>query len=300
MSEFEKLFVLYQKWVTHKLPLSKFAIDNYLGISKNCLAYFDNFGISGLKDIDQEIFEGFLYATNGKRFTASYITLRKAALNQFFSWAYENGYCHQNPLSIIKINAINTKRPGLSATENNKRIVYLTEAEQASLVTASANSDFVGIRNKCVLILALASALFIEEIIGLNVDNLNLEQGFIEITGDERRQRRAVLDLTICKKAVQAWLRMRQRQLKNCNKEMSLLFFTQEFKPLTRRVLHLIISEQMINARINKERLGAETLRQTAICNLFKKGYTLEEVQNFTGVKTLSRLEEYRKTLISE
>lgn len=300
MPDFDKIYALYQKWVLRNLPLSKFAIVNYLRIAKNCLSYFDNFGISSLKDIEQGVFEEFLYATNGVRYSISHITLRKVALNHFFSWAYDNGYCYQNPVATVKINMLNAKRSGLKTAEKNSSIIFLSKREQALLLKKSVHNDFVSIRNKCILTLALSSGLFAEEIIGLSIDNLNLKQGYVEIKGDERRERRAVLDLSICKKACGAWLSTRKKLLNNAHQKTSTLFFTQQFKPLTRRMLHLIISEQMIDAGIAKERLGAETLRQTAICNLFKRGLPLEEVQKYTGVKTLARLEEYRKAIISK
>lgn len=62
-------------------------------------------------------------------------------------------------------------------------------------------------------------------------------------------------------------------------------------------MLHKIVSQYMLNAGIEKNSLGPEVLRKTAIYNMFRSGRTLEEIQAATGIKTLGQINKYKQQM---
>lgn len=142
------------------------------------------------------------------------------------------------------------------------------------------------------MLLILASGLFAEELITLPISNFHLYKGYLNIVGEEKRERKVPLDLALCKKACSDWLMAREELL--AGEEYNLLFFSQHFLPLSKRMLYKMVHETLVEANIYKKDMGPDMLRQTALLNMFKNGMSLEEVQQNTGIKTLERLKVYK------
>jgi len=188
---------------------------------------------------------------------------------------------------------IKTKTYPEKAAENQNELIILTPEEQRSLLNVATNDSFTAIRNKCIVSIILATALYAEEVINLLIDNLELESGYIDICNKTNKKRRVPINLRACKLACRDWLEVRTNVLSK--RKSSLLFFTDDIQPITKRTLYRIISKVMIEAGIDKAHLGPEVLRQTAIVNMLSSGKTIEEVQAITGIKTLKNIQKYQQ-----
>jgi len=176
--------------------------------------------------------------------------------------------------------------------ENASPIILLQPHEQEKLVSMTAENEFAAIRNKCIVELILASALYANEVICLHLAELNLKISYVDVI-DSKHDRRVALNMDICEQSCKAWLKLRKKTLSG-NDNCSFLFCTKNFEQLSKRRLYEIVSQYLLKAGVVKEHLGADVLRQTAICNMFMMDKTLEEVQQATGIQTLARLEKYR------
>lgn len=291
MSNYSKIYHLYQIWLTEKTTFAEKTIASYLRIAKNFLFYLESLNLLRLNDVDDSLIMQFSHFTFDKRpYAPAFINVRLAALNCFFTWAYEERYCRENPLLSYKKSKIVPKSIKKLVIESTSSTIILNSTEQALLFNYEVDPNFIEIRNKCIAVLILASGLFIDEVITLPLDALSLRQGCINVFDEKNHERKVPINLDICRSACQVWLKARKSILASI--EFPSLFFTRQIKPLTRRMLYKIVSEYMLKANIQKSHNGPEVLRQTAICNLLKK-YTLEEVKNYTGIKTLSQLEKY-------
>lgn len=170
-------------------------------------------------------------------------------------------------------------------------IVILTPKEQEALLNAKGKDSFTSARNRLVIALILTTALYAEEVIGLLVKDIDLKSGYI-IIHNKKGKRRVQINSQVCK-ACQGWLTIRASTLRV--PKTPFLFLTDKAKSITKRELHRIISKSMIEADIDKEHLGPEVLRQTAIFNMLNSGKTIEEVQAITGIKTLKNIQRYQK-----
>lgn len=296
MTKFTKIFTPFKQWLTNDTVFSAVTIEHYLRITKNFLNYLDSLRLARLNDVDAELVKQFAYFnTEKKRYAPASINVRLGALNCFFSWAYEHRFCRENPLLSYKKAQIKpkplTKKEGRAITHTP---VILSFAQQEKLYKLPLEKDFIAIRNLCIVLLILSSALFIEEVIDLSPEMLSFNNRLIVLKGDIPRKRKTPMN-TQCYKACKKWLAIRQKLLDDTNSPF--LFFTQQFKPLTRRHLYHIVADTLTAAGIQLEHMGPEVLRQTAICNLLKH-YLIGDVKEFTGI-SFEQLEKYQALINS-
>jgi len=250
-----------------------------------------------LDDADKDCLLKFVKSNGAHEYATSYVNLRLSALRTFYAWAYKNRLCSSNLILEYKKSKIN--HIALPVDENEEdsddSITVLSPEEHEILLNLKPAQEFTAIRNKCIVNLILDTALYAEELINLQITSLDIKNGYIDIV-DTNRERRVGVS-TVCLQNCIDWLKVRESILPH-NINCLFLFFTKSFERLTKRRLHTIISQYLINAGIAKKHLGADVLRQTSICNLFRNQKTIEEIQQITGIQTLARLERYRRTVV--
>ena len=213
------------------------------------------------------------------------------------TWSYENRYSRDNPLISYKKAKIRPKplarREGrLLASE----VIILSPEEQQGLLALTTHENFTAVRNQAIVALILASGLFAEEVIDLELKDVDLSDGYAEVCGEERRQRCVRLDVSICKEACLRWLYIREQV---GGGDCLNFFLSRQGGALSKRALYNSVSEQMITAGIEKNRIGPEVLRQTSIITMFQRSMGFEEIQKNTGIKTLAQLEKYRRVALT-
>lgn len=294
---YNKLFLLFHGWLKNQ-EYSYNTKETYLQVCKKFLLYLDGFDVLNIKDVNKELLLRFLTLRGDKPYAQNYISMRQSALNVFYAWAYNNKYCQINPMLDYRKSKISTKPYPKKVTENPDEITILTPEEQQVLLNVATSDNFITTRNKCIISIILAAALYAEEVINLLINDTDLEQGYVDIRNKKNKKRRVLINLRACKLACQDWLGVRANTLRN--RKSNLLFFTDDIRPITKRTLYRIVSKAMIDGGIDKEHLGPEVLRQTAIANMLSSGKTIEEVQAITGIKTLRNIQKYYPTIFEK
>ena len=279
----------FKKWLLTRLPAQN-SQQKYIWIINNFLSFLEKLDIFNLKDVSKDLLLKFVISKRSQQYKPSYIRLRFAALNLFFLWAQDKKYCYENLVVSYRKTVLDTRnRGGKKITLIQDSISVLSPCEQQIILNTNVHNEFVSIRNKCIISLILATGLFAEELLRLPLANFHLKQGIIKIDNVDVRSRNVKIDLLLCKKSCNDWLRAR----KNANS--SLLFCTEQGTPISMRLLYNIVSQYLITAGIHKKHNGPDLLRQTAITNMLTAGKSLEEIQENTGIKTLVYLDKYKK-----
>lgn len=257
------------------------------------MLYLDSFNIARLKDVSNDLLIQFITKRGSKLYAQANVNLRLSALYLFYAWAHANKYSQTNPIIEYKKTKLNTKPFPKKILKSDDDIVVLTPKEQEALLNAKGKDLFTAIRNRFVIDLILAGALYAEEVIGLLVKDINLKKGYITVY-NKKGGRMAQINSRLCK-SCQKWLTIRARILRT--QKLPFLFLTDKARPITKRELHRIISKCIVEASIDKKHLGPEVLRQTAIFNMLSAGKTIEEVQAITGIKTLKNIQKYQRVV---
>ena len=292
------LYKQFKKWLDTQ-SYSANTKAPYLRIVKSLLNYLNSFGIGYLKNINHELLYNFIISRGDKKYAKAYIQLRESALDLFFAWAKKYKHCPSNPITDFRKIKLHLKPfPKKGAKLDRTTVTILTTDEQELLLDTIANrtgdfEEYIILRNKCMITLILATAIYAEELINLSIHDIDLTTGIIGINSRQNKKRSIWLDLKT-RAYLKEWLFARNEALSNsANINEPLLFLSNNLNPLNKRDLHRIIANAMQLSGITKEKLGPEVLRQTAIYEMFQSGKTLEEVQEITGIATFVNLKKY-------
>lgn len=267
----------------------------YGKIIQNFFRYLESFEIPTVTDVNTELLMRFIYTKGGgEGYSPASVRTRKSALSLFYAWAYENRLVRKNLITEYKRGVLRSTLPNKKCkAKQQNEIIYLSPVEQEKLLRFDPGNDFLSVRNKCIVVLLLASPLFADELVNLPIAALDLESGYLHIGAHSNNRNREIsLDLSLCENSCRKWLQ--ELKEKSCAQNNLLLFATKDVSKMTKRMLHKIISQYITAAGIKKNNLGPEVLRKTAIYNMFRSGKNLEEIQNATGIKTLAQLDKYR------
>jgi len=284
----------YQGWLHQLDHLSPNTKTIYLRQINNLLAYLIAFDILRLNDISQKRLYQFIHQYQQKTYSKTWVRVKVASLQLFFRWAYENKYCREQPMVTYKKNKIAHVPLTAGEDEQPDERIILTNKEQQRLTRYLATvdkEDVLAIRNRCIILLILATGLFAAELVALFTDDLSLKSGYIIVRNNTNRIRKINVDINLCRNSCKEWLSKRNELLGN--DKQPFLFITQHLQPISLRSLYNIVADTLLHAGIIKKRAGAEVLRQTAIFNRLKNGASLETIRQEYGINTLAQIERY-------
>lgn len=292
------IFTRYQNWLKENCrgTYSNITLLAYLKTVEKFLFYLENNKIVRLNDIELDKLHHFVKVKNkqqNKLYATGTQKVRMAALNLFFTWAYEYKYCRFNPVLTFKIDTLQKqfyeKRNKLDQKEE---VSILTQHEMHLLLkTTVDNNNFIDIRNAAIVALILASGLYAHEITTLPINAVNTRKNELTLIDEAGNNRIIPLDTIIYLHPCQEWLAIRKNFLQK--NEHHLFFFTKDLLPISQRNLHKIISQQLEQAGIRKGQKGGDILRQTAVVAKLAQGSSVEETMLMTETKSMSTMERY-------
>lgn len=263
--------------------------------------------------------------------TSSKVTLtqfNKRHLNGYLKWLRDQGIGARS--SARKISALKTlgqfmherfniddKTQGvISPTLEKKLPTFLTEEELARLLEAAdADLSFKGIRNKVMLYLLYATGIRISELIGVKIDDINFETGFINVTGKGSKERSIPLPKTVLRLltfyATQVYPKLYPENLSPLagraapckywpdsrrGQRSARHLFVSQYKdglaPLTRQSFWMVLKKLLAIAKISKD-VSPHSLRHSLATHLLKKGADLRSLQLLLGHEQLTTVQIY-------
>ena len=166
----------------------------------------------------------------------------------------------------------------------------LSEAEVEALLAAPDVDDSLGLRDRCMLEVLYACGLRVSELTGLRLDQLNLRQGVVRVTGKGSKERLVPLG-----EEALAWL---ERYLREGRAELlagqpsDVVFPSRQGREMTRQTFWHRIKLHALQAGIARS-LSPHTLRHAFATHLLNHGADLRVVQMLLGHSDLSTTQIY-------
>jgi site-specific recombinase XerD len=129
------------------------------------------------------------------------VLTRYRHLRAFFKWAEREEIIDKNPMATLREPNAPTQPPPVLTPEQLKAIFDTTRADKS----------FAGVRDFGILLSLADTGMRVGELIGMTLDDIDFDNGTIEVTGKGRR-RRNVAFTARTGKALLAYLRARARQ----------------------------------------------------------------------------------------
>jgi len=160
---------------------------------------------------------------------------------------------------------------------------YLTLDESIRLLIASEKSQ----RDYCILTIFLNCALRLTELVNLNIEQVQSDS--IQIIGKGNKERR-IFHTPATKKALDAWLKMRERQ----NPQTNALFITKNGTRVTSRGVQDIVKKYLKKAGLGDRGFSTHKLRHTAATTMFQYGNVdVRTLQQLLGHESLNTTQIY-------
>ena len=163
-----------------------------------------------------------------------------SGIRQFYRWALREGLIAEDPSALIESPKLGRGLPKA-----------LSEGQVEALLAAPDTEKALGLRDRAMLELMYATGLRVSELVGLELANLNLNQGVIRVTGKGGKERLVPLG-----EVAADWL---QRYLGSARPDLlkgapcSLLFVTNRKAGMTRQAFWHAIRKHAGQAGIAQE-----------------------------------------------
>ena len=269
------------------------AYENYLSKVKHASS---NTISSYMRDIRQ--FEGWLIAHEGidvvdatQQNIADYLehldsegrsgatrSRSLASLKNFCAYVVSSGFLERTPVVDIHIQRGEKKLPQI-----------LTGREIEQLLAQPVCVDSKGYRDKAMLEVMYATGIRVTELIDLNVDDVNLEQGIIKCSG--MKKSRAIPIYPAALKALNVYVQD-IRPLMVSDPAEKALFVNISGVRMSRQGFWKILKHYQAMAHIDKD-ITPHTLRHSFAVHLLENGADIGSVQELMGHSDISSTQMY-------
>lgn len=235
-------------------------------------------GLKGLPQIDPAVLRVFL-SDLFKGHGATSVARKLSTLRTFFNYCARQGWVQNNPAKEIKSPKIPKRVPK-----------FLTIDEIMALLSAPRSSGNLEIRDKAILELFYASGLRLSELVGLNVEDIQLVDKTVRIVGKGDKERM----VPIGEKAV-ASLRVYIEKRGNMsipNATHQAMFLNKLGGRLSARAIERLLDKYLKRAGIQKK-VTPHVLRHTFATHMLNQGADMRGIQELLGHSSLSTTQRY-------
>jgi len=228
--------------------------------------------------IEENEVKGYLDYLNNLNKKPTTISRHLASIRLFYQYLLKNNIVQQDPTSNVQAPKIEKKAPSI-----------LTSEEVSLLLSQPHNVDLKGIRDKAMLEFAYATGMRVTEIISLNIEDINLEEGVVNCK--TRTKTRNIPLGKISLNALKEYVE-KVRDILISDKNEKALFVNINGKRLTRQGVWKIVKYYKEQAHITKE-ITPHVLRHSFATHLLQNGADLKSIQTMLGHSDISSTQVY-------
>ena len=273
----EKQLKLFFEFLENDKKLSDNTLQSYKRDIKQFKEYLNQKG-KDYSNITKEDMKEYIEHLQSIGKKASTISRCIASIRSFYQYELKNKKVEQDPTDQIQSPKIEKRVPSV-----------LTSKEVALLLEQPKDVDLKGIRDKAMLEFAYATGMRVTEIISLNLEDVNIEEGYVTCKNGSK-QRNIPLG-TMSLKALKEYIENARGILIKDESEKS-LFVNINGKRLTRQGFWKIIKYYKEQAHITKD-ITPHVLRHSFATHLLQNGADLKAIQTMLGHSDISSTHVY-------
>ncbi len=238
-----------------------------------------------IAEADPEVIRGFLASLAEQSYSPATMARKIATLRSFYKWAHRRNLVSSNPMGVIR-----TPRQA-------KRLPKAISVEQVEqLLSAPSDRDALGLRDRAMLETLYSTGIRVSELVGLDLGDLDLDQGALLVRGKGKKERLVPLG-SHARAAIEAYI----------NAAKSDPRYSQAWKDADGRVPLFLnkhggrLSSRSVRRKLDKylrevgldPSISPHTLRHSFATHLLENGADLRSVQELLGHQSLSTTQVY-------
>ena len=277
MTKMEKQIKQFLDFLQNEKRVSNNTLQSYSRDIHQYESYLSQNRINYVKVDNKAINEYLKYLQqNGKK--TSTISRSLASIRSFYQYLMRVKKIKHDPTENIQSPKVEKRVPSV-----------LTAEEVEKLLSQPKDVDLKGTRDKAMLEVAYATGMRVTEIISLNVEDVDLEGGFISCKSANRQRNIPLGSISIA--ALREYIRD-ARPIMIKNEDETSLFVNVNGKRLTRQGFWKIVKYYKEQAHIEKD-ITPHILRHSFATHLLQNGADLRAIQTMLGHSDISSTQVY-------
>jgi tyrosine recombinase XerC len=228
-----------------------------------------------LRSVDHLTIRAYLAHLARRKLARTSIARHLSALRTFFKYLMREGLAEVNPAR------------GVATPKREKHLPSVMQTgEIASLLEQPDLSTNLGIRDRAWLELLYASGLRISELVGIDIDDIELRARLVKVRGKGSKERIVPFG-SKAEEAVRAYLAVREGDA-----EENALFLNYRGARITTRSVRRLFDGYLRDASL-RAGISPHTMRHSFATHLLNAGADLRGIQELLGHASLSTTQKY-------
>ncbi len=248
---------------------SPLTLRNYASDIAGFVAYLQETQQKDVLDVTRQTFRAYLAVLADQGVARASVARKVSTIHTFYRYLVTSAILPRDPLQ------------GVSPPKRERRLPrILDEREAAVLMTAPAVDDAFGLRDRAILELLYAAGIRVAELVGLNLDAVDLREARMVVRGKGNRERVALLGSPAIA-ALERYLASARPTLATKDGEQA-LFLNRDGGRLTARAVQLMVRRAGAEAGLSVA-THPHLLRHSFATHLLDGGADLRVVQELLG-----------------
>ena len=273
----EKRIKLFLEFLQKDKKLSNNTLQSYKRDITQYESYINEENLQYLKVTNEDIKKYLENLKNiGKK--TSTISRNLASIRSFYQYLVRTKKVKEDPTE------------GIQSPKVEKRVPSVLSSKEVELLLEQPKTvDLKGIRDKAMLEFAYATGMRVTEIINLDIDDVNLKEGYVSCSNANKQRNIPLGAISI--NAFKEYIKKARPYLIKSEDEKS-LFVNINGKRLTRQGFWKIVKFYKEQAHIEKE-ITPHVLRHSFATHLLQNGADLKAIQVMLGHSDISSTQVY-------
>ncbi len=226
-----------------------------------------------LGEVDYLLLRRYLGELRTKNYKPRTLARKISALRSFFRFLQRDQHIQNNPALLLMTPKLDKKLPN-----------FLSEDEMVHFIESPSTDKVIGKRDKAILETLYSTGIRVSELVGLNIDRVDLIGNVIKVLGKGKKERLVPIgDHAL--EAIQEYLNLRKHS-------STALFLNKIGKRLSARSVCNIMVKYIRKTSMQKH-VSPHVLRHSFATHLLNRGADLRSVQELLGHANLSTTQIY-------
>lgn len=294
--ELQKIFFKFEEYLYGERNMSLHTLRAYLFEVEHFLKFVcsldeksgevSDHSASSLKSIDRRAMRRYL-TLEGKDLEPASLARKISALRTFYKYLLREKIADINPAESVPTPKLPKHLPE-----------HLSPDEAIALIETPDPGSAMGARDRAWLELLYDTGIRVAELVGLNIEDLDLDQGIVRIRGKGRKER--VVPLTpFAMDTLQDYLKVRGEISKGKtvggSARATPLFLNYKGGRLGERGIRKLLDKYILQCSMTRH-VHPHVLRHTFATHLLEMGADLRGIQELLGHVSLSTTQRYTHT----
>ena len=259
------------------LSVEKNYAENTISSYERDLLKFSSFlnkkGFNDFKEIDSDALNLFIMELRNAGTSGKSLKRYLSSIRVFFTFFMERDELEINPALSIKTPKIERDLPKTIDFDDLKKMMTIK------------SSKYKELRSVLMIELLYSCALRVSELVGINLEDIDMNEGFVKVMGKGGKARFSPMGQTTIEV-----LKRYVKQRPNCNTDA--LFINQKSLRISTRTVQNIVKNRALEVGVSIN-VHPHMLRHAAATHFLQSSHDLRTVQEFLGHKSIKSTQVY-------